>query len=458
MEIEDIINEWSYRLPKGYPTMEDGKFTDPSELKVLHEILKENGINEMPSFVKSKTPVSDVVLREEPSPLLEDDLFEDEDLETLDTPSLPDSAKEPDTEYKNTASAEEVQKKFEEAMKAAEVLGPKTLGKMYNRLAAFSLYMPIKNALDGSGYTKVKDKNGKVKYDMPEKIANELQMKLEDLNTSGYKGFIDFINTPKKDKPEFPGQKNGEGNLITDLGDQSVAEEILRKVAEHSTQDQSNLGVGMGEFLMAMSFSNIWNPAGAGDLALGTSQENAKLLEVKGYSARLAGVGNNLTKDKNILKRYEDLNIPALAGTSGSKGKYGYATMSEALIAIYNKSDSEKQGKIIQLVNDTCKQGNTDMISNATKSLQVDSADFQSPIALSNKLGAIGVYAYMTQHRQFAFIALDYGKGGGGNVGNYLYGTGGPEAAATYFASYKGNVIFEPWRLNLTRPRIEYKK
>ena len=52
MEINDILLEWSYRLKKGYPTMKDGKFTEPSELKVLHEILKENGINEMPSFVR----------------------------------------------------------------------------------------------------------------------------------------------------------------------------------------------------------------------------------------------------------------------------------------------------------------------------------------------------------------------------------------------------------------------
>lgn len=65
MEISDIVLEWSYRLPKGYPTMEDGKFTDPSELKVLHEVLKENGINEMPSFIKSKTPVSDGIVEEE---------------------------------------------------------------------------------------------------------------------------------------------------------------------------------------------------------------------------------------------------------------------------------------------------------------------------------------------------------------------------------------------------------
>jgi len=55
---DDIIAEWSYRLPKGFPTMKNGKFTVKSELKVLQEVLAENGINEMPDFTKkAPTPV-----------------------------------------------------------------------------------------------------------------------------------------------------------------------------------------------------------------------------------------------------------------------------------------------------------------------------------------------------------------------------------------------------------------
>ena len=61
MQIDDILLEWSYRLKKGYPTMENGQFTDPLELQLLQEILQENGINEMPSFVNSKSPTSDVI-------------------------------------------------------------------------------------------------------------------------------------------------------------------------------------------------------------------------------------------------------------------------------------------------------------------------------------------------------------------------------------------------------------
>ena len=46
MNLDDILLEWSYRLPKGYPTMKNGKFTVKSELKVLQEVLTEYGINE----------------------------------------------------------------------------------------------------------------------------------------------------------------------------------------------------------------------------------------------------------------------------------------------------------------------------------------------------------------------------------------------------------------------------
>tara|TARA_R110000868_G_scaffold107649_2_gene294439 strand:- start:2030 stop:3424 length:1395 start_codon:yes stop_codon:yes gene_type:complete len=66
---DDIIAEWSYRLPKGFPTMKNGKFTVKSELKVLQEVLAENGINEMPDFTK-KAPTR-VREAEEPTQAME---------------------------------------------------------------------------------------------------------------------------------------------------------------------------------------------------------------------------------------------------------------------------------------------------------------------------------------------------------------------------------------------------
>ena len=76
---DNIIAEWSYRLPNGFPTMKNGKFTIKSELKVLQEVLAENGINEMPDFTK-KAPAP---IREEEGSEGDNKTPQDITLETL---------------------------------------------------------------------------------------------------------------------------------------------------------------------------------------------------------------------------------------------------------------------------------------------------------------------------------------------------------------------------------------
>ena len=44
MTLDDILLEWSYRLPKGYPTVVDGQFVDQKELRILHEVMGEYGV------------------------------------------------------------------------------------------------------------------------------------------------------------------------------------------------------------------------------------------------------------------------------------------------------------------------------------------------------------------------------------------------------------------------------
>lgn len=46
MTLDDILLEWSYRLPKGYPTMKDGKFVDERELAILQEVMDEYGFDQ----------------------------------------------------------------------------------------------------------------------------------------------------------------------------------------------------------------------------------------------------------------------------------------------------------------------------------------------------------------------------------------------------------------------------
>lgn len=45
---DDILTEWSYRCPKGYPTVVDGAFTEREEIKVLNKLLEEKGLRPMP--------------------------------------------------------------------------------------------------------------------------------------------------------------------------------------------------------------------------------------------------------------------------------------------------------------------------------------------------------------------------------------------------------------------------
>lgn len=51
--IDDILLEWSYRCPKGYPTIVDGKFVDREEVTILNEILVQN--NQLPIPVPEST-------------------------------------------------------------------------------------------------------------------------------------------------------------------------------------------------------------------------------------------------------------------------------------------------------------------------------------------------------------------------------------------------------------------
>ena len=41
---DSILAEWSYRCPKGYPTVVDGVFTEREEVIILNEILQEKKV------------------------------------------------------------------------------------------------------------------------------------------------------------------------------------------------------------------------------------------------------------------------------------------------------------------------------------------------------------------------------------------------------------------------------
>lgn len=48
IEMNEILEEWSYRLPKGFPTVVDGVFTERGEVEILNQLLEERGLEPMP--------------------------------------------------------------------------------------------------------------------------------------------------------------------------------------------------------------------------------------------------------------------------------------------------------------------------------------------------------------------------------------------------------------------------
>lgn len=68
-DFAEIVEEWSYRLPKGYPTMVDGVFSEASEISILNEILQERGLGLVESLAiaeiaRPNTGTNDTSLKE----------------------------------------------------------------------------------------------------------------------------------------------------------------------------------------------------------------------------------------------------------------------------------------------------------------------------------------------------------------------------------------------------------
>jgi len=64
MNIDQILTEWCYRLPKGYPTVVNGVFTDKEELRILNKLLAEHGEPNYADMPKNTTDQSTLRLSE----------------------------------------------------------------------------------------------------------------------------------------------------------------------------------------------------------------------------------------------------------------------------------------------------------------------------------------------------------------------------------------------------------
>lgn len=411
---DDIIAEWSYRLPKGFPTMKNGKFTVKSELKVLQEVLTENGIKEMPDFTK-KTPAP---LQEEESRVSKESLIDLINKMPLD--AMSDSG----------------------------------IQKLYNRVKAFTTYKPITSALKDKGYA-VDPKKG---FDIPKQVSNVLQGFLEDLPPNSYQSFVDHIQgrdpmNPEKTRPAVnfpttPGWSTLDKHLPSYL-DQSV----LDAIARYTGQDEKKRGVGMGEVLMALVFDNIKKPQGKGDLELEKGE-----FEVKG--------------DPGILGAISD---KAPQGTADILAPTGITITQSNKLAYTNEEgnvESFDLGKLAEALARAARDGKGDAVKQAVESLLLASKGAGTVLSPGDVSTAVGLLPewnnasaadinrvfglsnfirYATKEGFTRFIAIDYGSGGKGS-GKYVYVQGSPTQMATDLMKFQ--VPFKGVALNSLWPRI----
>jgi hypothetical protein len=61
MDMNEILGEWSYRLPKGYPTVVEGVFTERAEVEILNQLLEERGLQTLPLPIQEMVNQEDAI-------------------------------------------------------------------------------------------------------------------------------------------------------------------------------------------------------------------------------------------------------------------------------------------------------------------------------------------------------------------------------------------------------------
>jgi len=292
---DDIIAEWSYRLPKGFPTMKNGKFTVKSELKVLQEVLTENGINEMPDFTKKA-----------PAPLQEEDEVK---ISAADLAKLLGNA---DADF-SQETLDRISNLLKRKGQSERIIREKVIE-----------------------YLKGDAKHADAVID--KMYAGETdQVKLAAYLSDRSVSYDTFLNKIASIKGTF--------QEPTGLSDQAFEELVVYK-----WQDTPVLGIV--EVMLAMLLKDGYRPTGAGDLLI----EGKGPFEVGGVNKRLRGqrgFGTAKGFREGLFKGYSDLalklNVTKVSLSGGAKEKEGVVIPTE--ISRYGNSQTTGWPTVIEEVN-----------------------------------------------------------------------------------------------------------
>lgn len=295
MTLDDILLEWSYRLPKGYPTVKDGRFVDQKELQILQEVMDEYGVKEVPDFAKeATTQVSEA------------------DEVKISATDLAKLLSDPDADFSQS-----------------------TLDRIANLLKR-------KGQSEGIIRKKVKEYLvGDAKH--ADAVIDKMyagdtdQVKLAAYLSDRSVSYTAFLNKVASIKGTFQ-EKTG-------LSDQAFEELVVYK-----WQDTPALGIV--EVMLAMLLQDGYRPTGAGDLFI----KGVGPFEVGGVNKRLRGqkgFGTAKGFREGLYKGYsqlaQDLGVTTVSLSGTAKEKEGINIPTE--VARYGNSQTTGWPTVIEEVN-----------------------------------------------------------------------------------------------------------
>jgi hypothetical protein len=413
MTIHEILTEWSYRLDRGYPEMDN-----PYDILILEKILKESGFD--------SKDVNATIQN------LQENLFGPKE-EKEKTTSQTDN--EDEIGQLRTQLGSHSKKDIIDLINELDI-DEKEIQKLYHRVAVFTTYKPILQSLGTSNYKDIVIK----------RYSSEIQSIIEDLSPKDNAQFVNYLSNPEE-QLDFP--TNNTGNLKTIIPSDKIPTSVMSKIMTHATQDEGRKGVGMGELGLALIFKNITDSKGKGDLAL-----DGEEFEIKGDPATL---GEKPEKLEDIINT--KMNSYGIEVESGGSGKINYcigekclkSELAIALAATYDNTEDKEGFKstIKDILANDAKLG-----TEAVDAL-FDNIDFSSAESYQKEIPLMNLYRYVAKEDFKHFLAHEFGAGAA-NTGKYVYAGGTPQEIVDGIR--KTDVKFQKLSPNNLRPRIGFQE
>ena len=250
MNWDEIVAEWSYRLPKGYPTMKDGKFADKRELAILNEILVENGYDQVGSLSTTKN--------QKPKQQITEGTFGKKDL------------------IKLIDSAELSEKDLVRIMRIVDAVG--------SEAGIMELLQSQKN------------------FD-PQTSKQIFNMATE---TDSYKALSDMLSSPDKQvELSSLGQTGNLVNIVSKLG---ISREFAKEMAD--LVPYTSVKMGRYEMFLRLFLQGGKSPSAKGDVEVNGEEMEVKSTISRGSGFRLrgqSGYGNGKQVQLNFMKQLVSL-------------------------------------------------------------------------------------------------------------------------------------------------------